>query len=167
MNHGMALRQVALQPQHLRQFHLDADFAANIVEGQIARRVDVRCLGGSAVVHPHDDVAPRVAILRHRHRLAIVAHRDQRARGIEANAPHIVGMRTRSGLTHRSYHLRPDVGRRLLVEVRTRIELLDRPGSERKLLARVIEQAGTHAGRAHIHAKKALRVHVRSSLHRR
>lgn len=52
-------RKMILQPQHFRQFHFDADFAANIAQGGILRGVNAFGLVCRAMIHPHDDVMVR------------------------------------------------------------------------------------------------------------
>ncbi len=150
----IAVRAMPLQPQDLGQLHLDADFAADVGERRVAGRVDRRRLVGRAVVHPHDDVALRIAVLGDRDGPAVHANSDQRAGGVEAEGRD--GIDRHAGQRHRFAHRRtglaPDVGRRLLGEIGPRMKLPDGSHGEGEASTRVVVEAGTHARRSHVDA---------------
>ena len=153
---GVAVREVPAQPEHLGQFHLDADLAADVHERRVARRVDRRGLLAGAVVHPHDDVARGIAVLGHRDRPAVGAHGDERAGGVEADRRHRVGGNAGrcDGLAHGGGRRRPDVGRRLLDEPGARVELLDRAQGEGEPPPVAVVETRAHARRADVHTQK-------------
>ena len=88
--------KIPVQPQDLRQRHLDADLATDIGQRGIVRGIDRGRLGHRTVIHPHDDVALRIGVLGHRDGRAVHTDGDQRARGVESNAAD--GLRCNTGL---------------------------------------------------------------------
>ena len=160
---GVTLREVLLEPQHLGQFHLDADLATDVGQGGVLGRVDRRSLRPGAVVHPHDDVVLRFARIGDGHRLAAGADRHQRAGRVDAdrNDARRIDRRASHRLANGGAGLCPDIGGRLFNVQRFRMELFDRAHGEGQSLPVCVEQARTHTGRADIDAQKDLITHSR------
>ena len=154
------VRAILLQPQNFRRFHLRRDFAANVLQYRVARRVDLFRLRGGAMIHPDNNIAVRIVRRPDRQRRVVIANHHQRAGGIEAEP----GDRRRrdAGAGHRGFnavaHRQPDFTARLLNPIPGAAKQGNVPGRVGEKLAPQIEDPGAHAARTDIHTNHVLRI---------
>jgi hypothetical protein len=79
-------RQMLLEPQQLRCFHLRRDDAADMAQHFVAGRADAISLRNRPVIHPDDDVAVRITRGTDAEWLAAAVEHHQGASRVEADS---------------------------------------------------------------------------------
>ena len=85
--------QVALEPQQFGRLHFRRNAAAHILQNFEMAEVDLVGLGCGAMIHPHHDIARRVALSVDGQSLAVAIQNHQRTSRIEGQAHDLRGRR--------------------------------------------------------------------------
>ena len=119
------------------------------------------------MIHPHDDVVFRCAVLGDRNRLAAGTDSDQRTGRIDTDGANSrrVDRRLDDSFFDDRTSLRPDIGRRLFDIKRARMKLGDGADRKRQALPSGVKNSGPYAGRSDIDTNKETAAHLFSQSH--
>ena len=146
------VRQMALQPHQLRDFHLRGHGAADRIQDLVAARRAFLRLGDRPVIHPDDGVPAILAGGRDAGRPVVLVERHQRAGRIEADPDHLPGGEAGLGTRRlgRPADRPPDVLAVLLGVIGRRTRHGDRPLGPAEQAAADIEHTCARAAGADV-----------------